>query len=272
MHRSTTSRRVIALAVASVVSLASAARAQDAPGPENRRGAEDQRRTVRSYGHNLLYNALSVPKGSNLRPLVITVAFTAPAYAWDDEMVGYFSRHPHKSFGDVGAGLGGGLAIGGLTVGFFAAGRVSRGHRFRAVTYDASQAMVINQLYTTALKLAVKRDRPDGSNRLSFPSGHASNAFAIASVVGHHYGRWGDVAAYSVASFVALSRGAANKHHFSDIVAGAGLGWTVGHTVSHRNARPPGTADAGRQHLQLAFAPDPGPAGEGRGLALTVGF
>jgi membrane-associated phospholipid phosphatase len=282
---------VAAIAVAAVVADASLARAQDRPveekpaggktagerppGPDSprRRGVNDQRRTVRSYGYNLVHNTIAVPRSAyNLRPLVITTAFALPAYAWDDEVVGYFERHPHQGFGDTGAALGGGLAIGGVAVGFFAAGRVARGDRFRAVTYDASQAIIINELYTTGVKLAVKRERPDHSNRLSFPSGHASNAFAIASVVGHHYGRGGDVAAYTVASFIALSRCAANKHHFSDVVAGAGLGWTVGHTVSHRNARPPGTADAGRPGVQVTVAPAGGPSGDGRGFQLHVAF
>jgi membrane-associated phospholipid phosphatase len=270
-------RRLVGATTAILVLAASLAAAQDPkPGaPENgpeQRGAHDQRRTVRSYGHNLLYNTLAVPRKANLDPFLVTVAFSAPAYAWDDEVVGYFARHPHQNFGDIGAALGGGLAIGGLTVGFFAAGRVARGDRFRAVTYDASQAIIINQLYTTALKLVVTRERPDHSNHLSFPSGHASNAFAIASVVSHHYGRGGDIAAYSVASFIALSRCAANKHHFSDVVAGAGLGWTIGHTVSHRNARPPGSADAGPPGVHVSLEPAPGPSGDGRGLALHVAF
>jgi membrane-associated phospholipid phosphatase len=267
---------MLGAATAVLVLQASLASAQDpqpgTPDSERRRGAHDKRRTVRSYGHNLLYNTLAVPKKDNLVPLVLTTAFTAPAFAWDDEVVGYFSRHPHEDFGNIGAALGGGLAISGLTIGFFAAGRMSRGDRFRAVTYDASQAIIINQAYTTALKLVVRRERPDQSNNLSFPSGHASNAFAIASVVGHHYGRWGDVTAYSVASFIALSRCAASKHHFSDVVAGAGLGWTIGHTVSHRNARPPGSGDAGRPGIQWTLAHDAGPAGDGRGLALQVRF
>lgn len=64
-----------------------------------------------------------------------------------------------------------------------------------------------------------------------------------------------------------------NRHphqNFGDV--GAGLGWTIGHTVSHRNARPPGSGDAGRPAVHLALAPDAGPAGDGRGLALRIGF
>lgn len=233
---------------------------------------DDKRRTVRSYGTNLLHNVVGVLSSDNRGPFFVTAAFTAPAFAWDDEVMRYFTEHPQKRYGEIGQNVGGALAVGGITVGFFAAGRVARGDRFRAATYDASQAIIVTQLYTQGLKLAVRRERPDDSNRRSFPSGHASNAFAIASVVGHHYGPWAEVPMYAIATFVATSRLAANKHHFSDIVAGAGLGWGMGRAVARRNGRPPSAATKAPARVGIAFTPDAGPAGDGRGLSVKIRF
>jgi membrane-associated phospholipid phosphatase len=231
---------------------------------------DDKRRTLRSYGSNLLYDFVGVVTPGNHVPLLVTAALTAPAFAWDDEGIDYFRQHPHKNFGDIGAAMGGGIAISAMTVGIFSAGRVARGDRFRACTYDMSQAVIVNGVYTQVLKLLVHRERPDLSNRQSFPSGHASNAFAAATVVARHY-RFLRMPVYGLASFIAISRMASNKHHFSDIVAGAGFGFGVGRSVVRRNGRPPdkpGTIDIKKVYL----LPDSGPSGDGRGVAISVAF
>jgi hypothetical protein len=234
----------------------------------------DQRRTLRSYGSNLGYNFLGVVTPGNRMPLLITAALTAPAFAWDDETIGYFGKHPHENFGKIGANLGGGIAVAGMTVGFFSAGRFSHGDRFRATTYDLSQAIIVNGVWTQLFKFTIRRERPDGSNRQAFPSGHASNGFAAATTLARHYPKLA-IPGYAVATYIATSRLAANKHHFSDIVAGAGLGFGVGRLVVRRNSRPPeaGAIDTKPQSTRLIqVVPDGGPAGDGRGLAVRIAF
>jgi membrane-associated phospholipid phosphatase len=270
-------RRATCLMSMGLILVGAVARADDALPPEPKvsmaRGRNDQRRTMRSYGRNLWGNVLGVPKSANHRSLLILGALAAPSFAWDEEVVGYFERHPNQQFADIGQAMGGAIAIGGVGLGLFAIGRVSHGDRFRAMTYDLSQAIIVTQVYTTALKLAVRRERPDGSNQLSFPSGHASNAFTFAGVVGKHYGPRAEAAGYVVASYIALSRCAANKHHFSDTFAGAGLGLIIGRSVARRNGRPPGSADGTVQRsFEVAFAPSAGPSGDGSGLVLRVAF
>src|SRR5437667_5082456 len=71
----------------------------------------DERRTLRSYGRNLAYNFLGVVTPGNRMPLLVTSALTAPAFAWDDETIAYFRKHPHNNFGKIGANVGGGIAV-----------------------------------------------------------------------------------------------------------------------------------------------------------------
>lgn len=229
----------------------------------------DKRRTLRGYGNNLLYNFLGVVTTGNREPLLVTTALTLPAFAWDDEAIKYFEQHPHESFGRIGSHMGGSIAVVGLTIGFFSAGQISQGERFHASTYDVSQAIIVNQVWTQALKVAVRRTRPDDSNRVSFPSGHSSNAFAAATVIGRHYPKL-LVPGYGVATYIAISRMAANKHHFSDIVFGSGFGYGVGRLVVRRNSRAPDAP--GTKDPQISFLPDGGPAGDGRGFRFVVTF
>ena len=234
-----------------------------------RRAPDDKRRTLRGYWANLRYDFLGVVTPGNHVPLLVTAALTAPAFAWDDELQGYFARHAHEQWGRIGANLGGGIAVTGLTLGLFSAGRYSHGDRFRASTYDISQAVIVNQVYTQVVKFSIRRDRPDHSSRQAFFSGHASNAFAVATVVADHY-RFLAVPTYAVAAYIATSRMAAHKHHFSDVVAGAGFGFGVGRAVVRRNSRPPDKPGA-KDVVRWDLVPN-GATADGRGLQVRVSF
>jgi membrane-associated phospholipid phosphatase len=80
---------------------------------------------------------------------------------------------------------------------------------------------------TSFLKGTTKRLRPDGSNTLSFPSGHAGNAFTSAEFMAQEYAGvspWYGVTGYTFATATAILRVYNDKHWFSDIIAGAGFG------------------------------------------------
>lgn len=257
-----------------ILILVPAVRAQEGPGPHG--PPDDKRRTVRSYFHNLTYNVIAVPQRENYKGLLITGGLTAPSFLLDGELENYFADHPHEDFGLIGARLGGGVALAGVTVGLFSAGRIARGDRFRAASYDLSQAFIVNGVYTNLLKLAVRRERPDGSNRASFPSGHASNAFAISTAFAKHYPKL-RVPLYGFATFVAVSRMAANKHHLSDVVAGSGLGAVIGSSVVRRNSRPPDpkaleSDDPSPPAASWQVIPWSGPSADGTGARLIVTF
>jgi membrane-associated phospholipid phosphatase len=70
------------------------------------------------------------------------------------------------------------------------------------------------------------------SSNASFPSGHTTQAFAIASVVAAHDGRlWVSVLSYGLAGSVGFARIEQDAHWSSDVLAGAILGTVVGNAV-----------------------------------------
>jgi membrane-associated phospholipid phosphatase len=98
-----------------------------------------------------------------------------------------------------------------------------------------AQGFVVNGVVTAGMKAGFSRMRPDGSNDVSFPSGHTSMSFMWATVLSRNYGLKVGIPAYAVAGYVGATRLQENKHHMSDIVAGATIGYIVGRTVTrHR--------------------------------------
>jgi membrane-associated phospholipid phosphatase len=94
-------------------------------------------------------------------------------------------------------------------------------------------AFGVTALTTTILKNVTERQRPDGSNSQSFPSGHASIAFAASTLSNRNLDmidmpdglRTGlQVGNILLASGVCWSRIESNEHFPSDVLAGAALG------------------------------------------------
>ena len=89
-------------------------------------------------------------------------------------------------------------------------------------------------LASEGLKQVFPEERPDLSNRKSFPSGHTSVSFAAAASLQNRYGWKVGVPAQILAGFVGLSRVEARKHHWYDVLAGAAIGETSGFLITSR--------------------------------------
>lgn len=88
-----------------------------------------------------------------------------------------------------------------------------------------------------ALKALVDEQRPDGSDRHSFPSGHTSLSFAAAASLENRYGWQVGAPAFALASFVGMARVEAKRHHWYDVVAGAAIGSASGFLLTHSATR-----------------------------------
>ena len=80
----------------------------------------------------------------------------------------------------------------------------------------------------TALKAMIKEERPDHSDNKSFPSGHASMAFAVARSIDKEFRKdclWIPIAGYAAATAIGVERVTNKHHHWYDVVAGAGVGF-----------------------------------------------
>ena len=119
--------------------------------------------------------------------------------------------------------------------------------RSQAVFIDGLAASLIaSGFIAPALKYSVGRERPSDTanpyrfrpftNHNSFPSGHTTQAFAVATVIASHYPTWWFKAlAFGSAGLVGYCRVEENGHFTSDVVAGALIGWSVARSVVKHN-------------------------------------
>jgi membrane-associated phospholipid phosphatase len=87
---------------------------------------------------------------------------------------------------------------------------------------------------TYGLKEIFPEERPDHSDRKSFPSGHSAESFAAAASLENRYGWQAGLPAFAAATFVAVARVEARKHHWYDCVAGAAIGTGSGFLLTSK--------------------------------------
>jgi membrane-associated phospholipid phosphatase len=123
-----------------------------------------------------------------------------------------------------------------FSLGTYAFGRLRDQPKVAHLGMDLLQAQILSEILIEPLKFAVHRERPDGSNHQSFPSGHAAVTFATATVIERHLGWRKSLLGYAIASYVAMSRIHDNRHYVSDVIFGAAVGSIAGRTVVHHQA------------------------------------
>ena len=139
----------------------------------------------------------------------------------------------------------------GVLGGFYLAGAIGNNDTATAVAQDGLAASIIaSGIITPAIKFVTGRARPrenlgvahfhpfslSYSSNSSFPSGHTTEAFALASVISSHYEEtWVACASYSVAGLVGVARSYHGAHFASDILTGALIGTLVGKSVVAHN-------------------------------------
>jgi membrane-associated phospholipid phosphatase len=239
-----------------------------------------------------IWGAPARMKTRDIAPLLAIAATAAFLVSADertrDSIQGYADRHPWV--GDVGpvVTLMGNEAAWGTAGAFFGLGLLLKDARARDTGYLAAAAMAQAFLVDGIMKGVAGRQRPyfeDGVDRwwgpagffkrfesgmsakyVSFPSGHTTKAFALATVVALQYRHtgWVPAVAYAVATGVGLSRMTMDKHWSSDVFCGAVLGHAIARLVVRNHDRPgrlvPMLA-CSRGGVALSIVYDLGPAG-----------
>lgn len=142
-----------------------------------------------------------------------------------------------------------------------------KNQKLKTTTLLASQAYITGGIAESVLKFLSGRTRPNsydptkeaepnftgpfgntskdykgGHSNSSFPSGHATVAFAAATVFAMEYKKtvWVPILSYTAASLISVSRITENKHWATDVLVGGILGYLTGRQIVnnyHRYAK-----------------------------------
>jgi membrane-associated phospholipid phosphatase len=193
-----------------------------------------------------------------------------------------FASHSAKVFnflGDPGTVIGG--------VALYGIGRIGHFQRVADLGLHGTEAVIVSGAITYVLKGIAGRQRPShagvndpddfklgagfgpGGNA-SFPSGHATAAFAAATIVTLETRRWWPKSTWYIApvmfggaTMVGVARLYTNAHWASDVVMGAGIGTITAFKVFRFNhVTAPGNR-VDRWLLGAVPAVSPGPSGRG---------
>jgi membrane-associated phospholipid phosphatase len=129
-------------------------------------------------------------------------------------------------------------------------GRAGHNDRLAEASSLSAEALLSSGLYCTFLKKVTARTRPaNGSDGRffayhpqqgevvgSFPSGHATGAFTVATVFAETYKdkKWVPWVTYGTAGLIGLSRMQLGRHFAGDVIIGGLLGHSIGRMVTAR--------------------------------------
>lgn len=139
-----------------------------------------------------------------------------------------------------------------LIGGMWVAGQIDDNDRLVRTSEIATEAVVFNAILTRVAKRVFGRTRPyTGENarqwrpfnilakheNRSFPSGHASTAWTVATALAQrHNDWWVEVPAYTFATAAALQRVDDEWHWTSDVVVGAAMGYAISTFLVNRHS------------------------------------
>jgi len=199
------------------------------------------------------------------------------------------ASHAAKVFNFLGSP---GTLIGGVAL--YGVGRIGHCERVADLGLHGTEAIVVSAGITYVIKGLAGRQRPShagvndpddfsfgggftSGGGTSFPSGHATAAFAAATVVTLETHRWWPRSTWYIApvmfggaSLVGVARLYSNAHWASDVIMGAGIGTLTGLKVFRYNHVTSRNNRANR--WLLTALPSVSPSIDGRGAALGWSF
>lgn len=200
--------------------------------------AKPTRKFIPALFHNMGDDIKHIPRRNSVYWLAAGTVAALAVHPADDYLNNHLSTSEGaKDFFVIGKYVGSFPVLLGTAAGTYLIGKGRSSRRGQHLGMDLIEATLLSEGMTQLIKVAVRRERPiqdDGTRAAgyAFPSGHASDTFAAATVLQQHLGWKWAVPTYLTGCYVAMSRLVDDRHWASDVVAGATQGIIVGRSVT----------------------------------------
>ena len=154
---------------------------------------------IKAMAKHLVTNFKYLPSKENLYWAGAGGGLALAVHPFDDNvneyLVGNDTAEKIFKTGEILGELG--TLLGSASV-VYAVGRIKDQPKVSHLGMDLIEALAMSEALTQTLKYTTRRERPDGSSKNSFPSGHAADTFAFATALERHLNWKYSIPAYSV--------------------------------------------------------------------------
>ena len=218
------------------------------PAPQERQSksfASSLGTAVKTIGEDELHIIKSPFSVSALKWDAIAIGATGVLIANDESVLYQVSPSWHNT--SINISNAGVYGLGAAAGGIFVTGLITHNEHATDTGIRSAEASVDSVILYVALKAILARQRPytgQGEGRFfsgnwtsgSFPSGHATLAWTLASVMAHEYPNWPmRLLMYGVATAVSTTRATGGVHFPADVFSGSVIGFGVGTYVAHKD-------------------------------------
>jgi len=200
---------------------------------------------VKTIGEDELHIIKSPFSPGALKWDSLVVGATGILIANDESVAHQVSPSWHNTSIDISnAGVYG---LGATAGGIFVTGLITHDEHATDTGIRSAEASIDSVILYAALKAILARQRPytgQGKGEFfsgnwtagSFPSGHATLAWTLATVMAHEYPNWPmRLLMYGVATAVSTTRVTGGVHFPADVFSGSVIGYGVGTYVAHKD-------------------------------------
>lgn len=226
------------------------------PGRQIPESPSEREATWRTLPRNFLHDQKDIwlfptqlARGRHWVPTLAVTGITAGLIFADPHVMPYFRKH-QSNLDDVNDGFDAYITTGmviAVPASLMVSGYIRHDQRTVSSALLCAEAYGDAAIPNLAIKAITRRERPidvpiNGNyhdtffnggkspfHGSSFPSGHATGAFSVATVVAQRYQRhrWVPWAAYTLATAVSFSRITGAAHWPSDVFLGAAMGYSI---------------------------------------------
>src|SRR6266849_8104984 len=134
-----------------------------------------------------------------------------------------------------------------IAAAFYLIGRATHNARARETGLLGGEALIDGGIVSGVIKHVTQRRRPRApepgdffEGGLSFPSGHTTAAWSLATIVANEYrhNRLVQVSAYGLAAAASMARFTGRNHFLSDVLVGSAIGYGIGRYVYRTHHDP----------------------------------